>query len=75
MLWGGMASKPMAVLCLVSFASGLDGPCDKKCGDYTCGYYNASSSCDSLMSEKNCDCTGCCLAALSPFAPPPMEGA
>ena len=64
--------RPMAVLCLVSFASGQD-PCARTCDGQTCGSLNASYSCDYLNSSMGCDCIGCCLASVGPLNPVAMS--
>ena len=48
----------------------LSDPCASPCGRaHTCGGLNVSFTCDAI-SLLGCDCTGCCLALLSPLAPP-----
>ena len=56
----------------VAASQGYD-PCARPCGQkHSCGELNESFACDVLSSALGCNCSGCCLASLSPLAPPPL---
>ena len=50
-----------------------DDPCDRRCiRKLSCAALNDSLTCDETSRLLDCDCTGCCLALLSPPAPPAL---
>lgn len=57
------------LLCQLPAAVSQD-VCARPCGRaHTCGELNVSFPCDAIR-LLDCDCTGCCLASLSPHPPP-----
>ena len=64
----------LLALVLVPAAAGQgNDPCASPCGQkHSCGELNESFACDVLSSGMGCDCSGCCLASLSPLAPPTL---
>ena len=64
----------LLALVLVPAAAGQgNDPCASPCGQkHSCGELNESFACDVLSSGMGCDCSGCCLASLSPLAPPAL---
>ena len=60
----------LLALALVPVAAGQgNGPCALPCGrQHTCGDLNGSFTCAD-STGLGCDCTGCCLASLSPLPP------
>ena len=66
--------RMLLVLVLVPVAAGEgNDPCARPCGQkHSCGELNESFACDVLSSGMGCDCSGCCLASLSPLAPPTL---
>ena len=72
-----LAPVSVVVLCLLlcnlpaSAGQQSDDPCAQPCGrGLTCSTHYGAFTCDVLSNGMGCDCSGCCLAALSPPAPP-----
>ena len=63
----GRARALLALVLVPAVAGQANDPCARPCGrEHYCGELNRSFSCDMLSNGMGCDCSGCCLASLSP---------